>query len=85
MKMIQKIYTASLALEDKVYALRKRRAGGFFADLQKKNIEAIDFCESHPGLLNDAFAKSLLELSSVRPSLLTDQLKQLIRIPRSKQ
>ena len=81
----QKIYTASLALENKIYALRKRRAGGFFADLQKKNIEAINFCESQTGLLNDAFAKSLLELSSVRPSLLTDQLKQLIRTPLSKQ
>ena len=65
--------------------MRKRRAGGFVADLQKKNIEAIDFCESQTGLLNDAFTKSLLELSSVRPSLLTDQLKQLIRIPHSKQ
>tara|TARA_Y100001970_G_scaffold275510_1_gene376820 strand:+ start:159 stop:1121 length:963 start_codon:yes stop_codon:yes gene_type:complete len=81
----QKIYTASIALEAKIFALRKRKAGGFFADLQKKNIESIDFCESQTGLLNYAFAKSLMELSSVRPSLLTDQLKQLIRIPHSKQ
>ncbi len=81
----QKIYTASLALETKIFALRKRKAGGFFADLQKKNIEAIDFCESQTGLLNYAFSKSLMELSSVRPSLLTDQFKQLIRIPHGKQ
>ena len=81
----QKIHTASLALETKIFALRKRKAGVFFADLQKKNIEAIDFCESQTGLLNYAFSKSLMELSSVRPSLLTDQLKQLIRIPHGKQ
>ncbi len=80
----QKIHAASIALENKIYALRKRRAGSFFSDLQKKNIEAIVFCGSQTGLLEHEFTKSLLALSSIRPSLLADQLKQLIRIPSNK-
>ena len=75
-----KIDATSIALENEIYAGRKRKAGVFFSDMQKKNIRAIDFCNNQRQLFEYEFKKSILSLSPIRPSLLSDQFKEITEI-----